>query len=164
MRLVETALRCYPQRWRSRHGDEAAEIATLLIRDGTPAWSVAWSYLMGAARTRLVTGPRRRVGAAVAALLLAIGSLGIPLALLSSPAPANAASVTHARTAHPRPAHPQPAHPQPADPQPAGPRRSDSQPAGPQPAGLRYADQRSAAQRYGEGSGASGRCGRLDHC
>jgi hypothetical protein len=111
MRLVESALRCYPQRWRSRHGDEAAEIAILLIRDGTPAHSVAWSYLMGAARTRLVTGPRRRVGAAVGALLLAAGSLGVPLALLSSSAPANAASVTHSRTAHPRPADLHPAGP-----------------------------------------------------
>ncbi len=98
MRLVESALRCYPRRWRSRHGDEAAEIATLLIRDGTPAHSVAWSYLMGAARTRLVIEPRRRLGAAAAALLLAAGSLGVPLALLSSPAPANAASVVHSRT------------------------------------------------------------------
>ena len=106
MRLVESALRCYPQRWRSRHGDEAAEIARLLIRDGTPAHSVAWSYLMGAARTRLVTASRRRAGAAVGALLLAVGSLGVPLALLSSSAPANAASVAHARTAHSRPAHP----------------------------------------------------------
>ena len=108
MRLVESALRCYPRRWRSRHGDEAAEVAILLIRDGTPAWSVAWSYLMGAARTRLVIEPRRRLGAAVGVLLLAAGSLGVPLALLSSPAPANAASVTHSRPAHPRPAHPRP--------------------------------------------------------
>jgi hypothetical protein len=68
-----------------------------------PARSVAWSYLMGAARTRLVAAPRRRLGAAVGALLLAAGSLGVPLALLSSSAPANAASVTHSRTAHPRP-------------------------------------------------------------
>ena len=113
IRLVESALRCYPQRWRSRHGDEAAEIASLLIRDGTPAHSVAWSYLMGAARTRLVIGPRRRLGAAVGALLLAAGSLGMPLALLSSPAPANAASVAHSHPAHPRPAHPRPVHPRP---------------------------------------------------
>jgi hypothetical protein len=101
VRLVESALRCYPQRWRSRHGDEAAEIASLLIRDGTPARAVAWSYLMGAARARLVIEPRRRLGVAVCALLLAVCSLGVPLALLSS-APANAASVTHARAAHPR--------------------------------------------------------------
>jgi hypothetical protein len=115
MRLVESALRCYPRRWRSRHGDEAAEIASLLIGDGTPAHAVAWSYLMGAARarlvpTRLVSWPRRRLGAALGALLLAAGSLGVPLALLSSAAPANAASVAHSRHAHPRPAHP-PAQP-----------------------------------------------------
>ena len=144
MRLVESALRCYPQRWRSRHGDEAAEVAILLIRDGTPAWSVAWSYLMGAARTRLVIGPRRRLGAAVGALLLAAGSLGVPLALLSSPAPANAASVTHSRPAHPRPAHPRPAHPRPADLRPGG-----SWPGDP---------------GYGRGLGAPDRCDRHDHC
>ena len=102
MRLVESALRCYPQRWRSRHGDEAAEIASLLIKDGTPAHSIAWSYLIGAARTRLVIQPRRRLGAVVGAVLLAVGSLGVPLALLSSSAPANAASVSHSRTAHSR--------------------------------------------------------------
>ncbi len=120
MRLVESALRCYPRKWRSRHGAEAAEIATLLIRDGTPAWSVAWSYLMGAGRARLVIGPRRRVGAAVGALLLAAGSLGVPLALLSSSAPANAASVTHSRPAQSRTAHPRPADPRPADPRHGG--------------------------------------------
>jgi hypothetical protein len=109
MRLVESALRCYPQRWRSRHGDEAAEIAILLISDGTPARSIAWSYLMGAARTRLVIGPRRRLGVAAGALLLAAGSLGVPLALLSSSAPANAASVAHSRAAHSRPADRRPA-------------------------------------------------------
>jgi hypothetical protein len=139
MRLVESALRCYPQRWRSRHGDEAAEVASLLIRDGTPAHSVAWSYLMGAARARLVIEPRRRLGAAVGALLLAAGSLGVPLALLSSPAPANAASVVHSRPAHPRP----------ADPRRADPRRGDSRPADP---------------RYGGGRGAPDRCDRHDHC
>ena len=144
MRLVESALRCYPQRWRSRHGDEAAEIASLLIRDGAPAHSVAWSYLMGAARTRLVIEPRRRLGAAVAALLLAAGSLGVPLALLSSPAPANAASVAHSRTAHPRPASPRR-----GDPRAAGPRRGDSRGAGP---------------RYGGGRGAPDRCYQHDHC
>jgi hypothetical protein len=134
MRLVESALRCYPQRWRSRHGDEAAEIASLLIRDGTPAHSIAWSYLLGAARTRLVTGPRRRLGAAAGALLLAVGSLGVPLALLSSSAPANAASVVHSRTAHPRPADP------------------------------RYGDSRPADPRHSRGRSAPDRCDRHDHC
>jgi len=138
MRLVESALRCYPQRWRSRHGDEAAEIARLLIRDGTPAHSVAWSYLMGAARTRLVTGSRRRAGAAVGALLVAVASLGVPLALLSSSAPANAASVAHSRGAHPRPAHPRY----------GASRCGDSRPADP---------------RYGGWRGGPDRCDRHDH-
>jgi hypothetical protein len=105
MRLVDSALRCYPRRWRRRHGDEAAEIASLLIRDGMPPHLVAWNYLLGAARTRLVIEPRRRLGVALAALLLAVCSFGVPLALLSS-APANAASVTHSRAARPRPAGP----------------------------------------------------------
>jgi hypothetical protein len=95
-RLVATALRCYPRRWRSRHGDEAAELAALLIRDGAPAWSIAGSYLIGAASARLALRPGRRLGAAVAALLAAAGSLGVVLALSSS-APASASSVTRAR-------------------------------------------------------------------
>ena len=57
-RTVQTALRCYPARWRRRHGDEAAELAALLIRDGTPAGSIAWSYLAGAAREWLTPVPR----------------------------------------------------------------------------------------------------------
>jgi hypothetical protein len=155
MRLVESALRCYPQRWRSRHGDEAAEIASLLIRDGTPAHSVAWSYLMGAARTRLVTGPRRRIVAAVGALLLMAGSLGVPLALLSSPAPANAASVTHSRPGHPHPVHPHPAHPRPAHSRTAYPHPADPWRGGSRPADPRYAGGR---------GGAPDRCDRHDHC
>ena len=144
MRLVESALRCYPRRWRSRHGGEAAEIASLLIRDGTPARSVAWSYLVGAARTRLVIEPRRRVGAAVGTLLLAAGALGVPLALLSSPAPANAASVAHSRPADPRHGGPRTAYPRPAD-----PRHGGSRPAGP---------------RLGGGRGTPDRCDRYGHC
>jgi len=100
-RLVGAALRCYPQRWRNRHGDEAAELATLLIGDGVPVRSIAWSYLTGAARARLATGPRRRLGMAAGTLLVAAGSLGVPLALLSSSAPASAASVIRARITHP---------------------------------------------------------------
>ena len=88
-RLVRNALRCYPQRWRSRHGEEAAELAMLLMRDGTPARSIAWSYFKAAARTRLMQ-PRRRLRVAVGALVAAACSLGVSLALLSSSAPANA--------------------------------------------------------------------------
>ena len=134
MRLVECALRCYPRPWRSRHGDEAAEIACLLIGNGTPARSVAWSYLMGAVRTRLVIGPRRGLGAAAAALVLVAGSVGVPLALLSASAPANAASVAHSRAASPRPAHP---------------RQGGSRPDEP---------------RHGSGRGALDRCDRHDGC
>ena len=100
-RLVEAALRCYPPRWRSRHGDEAAELATLLMRDGMPARSIACSYFMGAARARLAPGPRRRLGVAAGTLLVAAASLGAPLALLSSSAPASAASVIRARITNP---------------------------------------------------------------
>src|SRR5690348_16222013 len=92
MRFVQAALRCYRQRWRSRQGEEAAELARLLLRDGTPARSIAWSYFKGAASARLVLHPRRRLGAAVGALLAAACSLGVSLALLSSSAPASAAN------------------------------------------------------------------------
>ena len=94
-RLVSAVLRCYPARWRSRHGDEAAEVAELLIRDGTPVRAVALSYLCGAARERLAVRPGRRVSAA-AALLVAAGSLGAPLTLLSAGPAAGAAHVTRA--------------------------------------------------------------------
>jgi hypothetical protein len=96
-RLVETVLRCYPARWRHRHGDEAAELAALLIRDGTPARSVAWSYLAGAARERLTPRPGRRLSTAACALLVAACSLGVSAGLLASTAPARAASTTQAR-------------------------------------------------------------------
>jgi hypothetical protein len=94
-RLVAAVLRCYPARWRSRHGDEAAELAELLIRDGTPARAVALSYLGGAARERLAGRPGRRVAAA-AALLVAASSLGAPLTLLSAGPAAGAAHVSRA--------------------------------------------------------------------
>ena len=92
-RLVAAVLRCYPARWRSRHGDEAAELAELLIRDGTPARAVALSYLCGAARERLAGRPSRRVAAA---LIVAAGSLGAPLTLLCAGPAAGAAHVSRA--------------------------------------------------------------------
>jgi hypothetical protein len=91
-RLVEIALRCYPARWRRRHGAEAAELAALLIRDGTPAGSIAWSYLAGAAREWLTPHPARRLRTVACALLVAACSLGISAGLLASAAPARAAS------------------------------------------------------------------------
>jgi hypothetical protein len=99
-RLVRAVLRCYPRRWRSRHGAEAAELAGLLIRDGTAARSIAWSYARGAAGAWLVP-PSRRLGATVGALLAAACSLGISLALFSSSAPASAASAHRAHVTSP---------------------------------------------------------------
>ena len=63
-RLVERALRCYPARWRRRHGDEAAELAALLIRDGAWPGSIALSYLAGAAREWLTPRPGQRLSTA----------------------------------------------------------------------------------------------------
>jgi hypothetical protein len=104
-RLVETALRCYPARWRRRHGDEAAELGALLIRNGTRASSVALSYLAGAARERLTSRPGPRLTAVACALLVAACSLGVSAGLLASAAPARAASTSQARgnAAHCRP-------------------------------------------------------------
>jgi hypothetical protein len=108
-RLVETALRCYPARWRHRHGQEAAEVAALLIKDGTPAGSVAWSYLAGAAREWLTPRPEQRLTALACALLVAACSLGVSAGLLASAGPARAASTTqpggraHCRTGPPVP-------------------------------------------------------------
>jgi hypothetical protein len=90
-RLVERALRCYPARWRRRHGDEAAELAALLIRDGASAGSIALSYLVGAAREWFTPPPGRRLSAATGALLIAACSLSVSAVLVASSAPARAA-------------------------------------------------------------------------
>jgi hypothetical protein len=106
-RLVRTVLRFYPARWRLRHGDEAAELASLLIRDGSPAGSIALSYLGGAAREWLTPRPGRRTGAVACALLVAVCSLGVSAGLLASARPARAASTSQAHpTAHCRPGPP----------------------------------------------------------
>ena len=108
-RLVGTVLRCYPARWRRRHGDEAAELAALLIRGRTPAGSIAWSFLAGAARERLTPRPGLRLTAVACALLVAACSLGVSAGLLASTAPARAASTSQARArAHCRPGQPEP--------------------------------------------------------
>jgi hypothetical protein len=75
-RLAGAALRCYPARWRRRHGDEAPELAALLIADGIPAASIAWSYLVGAAREWLAARPGRPLSRVAAALLAATCLLG----------------------------------------------------------------------------------------
>jgi hypothetical protein len=109
-RPVEIALRCYPARWRRRHADEATELAALLIRDGTPARAIAWSYLAGAARAWLTPRPGRRLSTVAWTLLIAACSLGVSAAVLASTVPAKAASTNQPRGhAHCAPAagHPQ---------------------------------------------------------
>jgi hypothetical protein len=96
-RLVQAVLRCYPARWRRRHGDEAAELAALLIRDGTPAGSIVFSYLAGAAREWLTPRPGRRLSAVACVLLAVACSLGLSAGLLASAGPARAASPSTAR-------------------------------------------------------------------
>jgi hypothetical protein len=113
-RLVQAALRCYPARWQRRHADEAAELAALLIRDGTPAGSIAWSYLVGAAREWLAPRPGRRLSTVACALLVAACSLGVSAGLLAPAAPARAAPARAASagqahaSAHCRPGLPVP--------------------------------------------------------
>src|ERR1700691_6435690 len=89
-RLVGTVLRCYPLRWRQRHGDEAADLASLLIGDGTPPGWIAWSYLAGAAREWLTPRSGRRLSAVACALLVAACSLGVSAGLVGSAPPARA--------------------------------------------------------------------------
>jgi hypothetical protein len=93
-RLAGAALRCYPARWRRRHADEAAELAALLIADGTPAVSIAWSYLLGAAREWLAPRPGRSLSTVAAALLAATCLLGSSAVLIAESAPAKAAGRT----------------------------------------------------------------------
>jgi hypothetical protein len=100
-RLVDAALRCYPARWRRRHGDEAVELASLLIADGTPAASIAWSYLLGAARAWLTPRPGRSLSTVAAALLAAACLLGFAAALAAETTPARAASTTQPPSPHP---------------------------------------------------------------
>jgi hypothetical protein len=108
-RLVKAALRCYPARWRRRHGEEAAELAALLIKDGTPTGSIAWSYLAGAAREWLTPRPGRRLSTVTCALLVAAGSLGVSAGLLASTVPARAAITSQPHgPAHCRPGPPKP--------------------------------------------------------
>ena len=93
-RLVIAVLRCYPARWRRRHRDEATELAALLVADGTPAASIAWSYLAGAAREWLTPRPGRSLSTVAAALLAAACLLGFSAALVAGSAPAKAAGTT----------------------------------------------------------------------
>jgi hypothetical protein len=105
-RLAGAALRCYPARWRRRHAEEAAELAALLIADGTPAASIAWSYLLGAAREWLAPRPGRSLSTVAAALLATACLLGFSAALVAQTAPAKAAGTTRSVPPKIKPAPP----------------------------------------------------------
>jgi hypothetical protein len=95
-RIVDAALRCYPEHWRARHGDEACELAASLAGDGVPLWSIALSYLGGAARERLASRAGRRFRVAAAAIVMLAGPMvGLATTLLAS-APAGAEGVVRA--------------------------------------------------------------------
>jgi hypothetical protein len=84
--VVERALRCYPARWRRRHGDEAAELAALLIGDGAWSGSIALSYLLGAAREWLTPRPGERLSTAACALLIGVSCLAASAVVVAAPA------------------------------------------------------------------------------
>jgi hypothetical protein len=126
MRLIATALRCYPARWRRRHGDEAAELAVLLVRDGAPAGSIALSYAAGAAREWLTPVPSRRLSAVALALVVAACALVVSAGLAASakaastsqphghgrcpPAAAQPATATGTPAGHPQTTTGEPVH------------------------------------------------------
>jgi hypothetical protein len=118
-RLIGTVLRCYPARWRRRHGTEAAELAALLIRDGTSPSSIALSYLAGAAREWLLPRPGRRLRTVACALLVAACSLGVSAELVASAVPARAAAPARSASPSTTPAH---SRPNPVTPATARPR------------------------------------------
>jgi len=96
-RLISLALRCYPQAWRARHGDEARELAALLAEDGVPLRSIVWNYFKGATRAQLVqTRMIGRLRTGVAALVTATSLAAVSLLVSVLPAPAGAASVVRA--------------------------------------------------------------------
>jgi hypothetical protein len=89
-RVVAAAVRCYSARWRQRHGDEATLIASALLDDGVPWWSVTLSFLGGAARERFVRRASLRLRTTVAALSVVVAA--VPLALFASLDSASASS------------------------------------------------------------------------
>jgi hypothetical protein len=87
-RIIAAVIRCYPVRWRSRHGAEATLVASALLQDGTPWWSIVGSFLGGVVRERAFHVTRTRISAAMAAVILGIAAA--PLALFASLTPASA--------------------------------------------------------------------------
>jgi hypothetical protein len=89
--IVTAVLRCYPARWRQRHGEEATLIGSALLDDGVPWWSVTLNFLGGAARERIMRKPSMRLGTTLAAFAVFVAA--VPLALFASLDSASASSV-----------------------------------------------------------------------
>ena len=62
--------------------DEATVLAASLLEDGTPWWSIAASFLSGAATERVCRKPSLRIGTAMAAIVLVLTA--VPAALFGS--------------------------------------------------------------------------------
>ncbi len=96
---MSLSLRCYPGLWRDRHGAEATDLAARLVADGMAPGAVAWSYLKGAARERLLPARAGRLPARATALLAAASLAGVSVALSFAAASAGATSVARAEAA-----------------------------------------------------------------
>jgi hypothetical protein len=90
-RAIAAAVRCYSSRWRSRHGDDATLLASALLKDGVPWWSIALNFLGGATRERITRMPNRRFATTLVAVV--VGIVAVPLTFFASLAPASASSV-----------------------------------------------------------------------
>jgi hypothetical protein len=78
------------------------ELAALLARDGVPAWSIAWSYLGGAARQRLASTKTRGFRATLATAVLTVLLVGTSLGFLFVPATAGAMGMVRVSIDSPR--------------------------------------------------------------
>ena len=89
-RAQSLAIRCYSKAWRSRHGQEARELAAMLSEDGVPATILVWDFFKGSVRDRAAQLRARRGLAGLTALLAAACASGATLAISVPSAPAGA--------------------------------------------------------------------------
>jgi len=92
-RVIASAIRCYPSRWQSRHREEATLLASALLDDGVSWWSIAWSFLGGAAREQVLRRPSLGVRTTLAALTIGAGALSLGLFASLSAASASSTNI-----------------------------------------------------------------------
>jgi hypothetical protein len=89
-RAHSLAIGCYSKAWRSRHGQEAGELAAMLSEDGVPATILVWDLFKGSVRDRAAQ-LRARLGlAGLTAVLAAACASGATLAISVPSVPAGA--------------------------------------------------------------------------